>query len=683
MKIINKFFASKFAKWFKKIWTSGWKYLDRALYRGTYRQFMLLFILLFVVSLVFFCIGNSIGIGELRIVELILDPGSFTGSDEEKVPENRKRISILFQLFVTLFGAVTFTCLLINTIGNWLERRIERYRNGGIAYDVDDHILIIGGGCKVVSLIKTLLDDVENAKRDIVILTSIDAEEVRARVFSEIPKNKKRNIYVYYGSRVRAETLNKLDAYQTRAIYILGEDDEPAHDSLNMKCYELLRDDVCKQTQQTIDCYLVLDRLTSTQLFFYKSKYDKSKLHLTVVNSLENAAQQLLVSRYYRDGKYYPSLDRGGIGKESNMSVHLIVVSMSQMGYMIAITAAHICHFPNFRKRGIRTKITFIQNDIKQEMDFFLGRYHELMNLSYWKYINSKDSSLDKENFPDEEYVDLTNDSKGFLDIEWEFVDGGIEECGVRNYIEKCASCEGKSEYLTIAFCHEEPETNTAAALFLPEIISENQIPIFVYQPGGDQMIRAVTDTPRYKNIYPFGMKSDCWDIQYKERILQARRIKYLYNLADKGEDFYIMPSDIELIKPWFEFQYAFQQSNIYASNSIAFKLRSIANDGSRALTEEEIDSLSETEHNRWNVERLLIGFKPYKIKERKAFVGALTSGNPITVKTMKEKLTEAKNNWFMHKDIAPYDELLDSSKKYDKFIVKNIIEVIKDGSTE
>ena len=49
----------------------------------------------------------------------------------------------------------------------------------------------------------------------------------------------------------------------------------------------------------------------------------------------------------------------------------------------------------------------------------------------------------------------------------------------------------------------------------------------------------------------------------------------------------------------------------------------------------------------------------------------------------MKEKLTEAKNNWFMHKDIAPYDELLDSSKKYDKFIVKNIIEVIKDGSTE
>lgn len=90
MKIINKFFASKFAKWFKKIWTSGWKYLDRALYRGTYRQFMLLFILLFVVSLVFFCIGNSIGIGELRIVELILDPGSFTGSDEEKFQKTER-----------------------------------------------------------------------------------------------------------------------------------------------------------------------------------------------------------------------------------------------------------------------------------------------------------------------------------------------------------------------------------------------------------------------------------------------------------------------------------------------------------------------------------------------------------------------------------------------------------------
>lgn len=51
------------------------------------------------------------------------------------------------------------------------------------------------------------------------------------------------------------------------------------------------------------------------------------------------------------------------------------MVGMSQMGYSIATTAAHVCYFPNYRKKGIRTKITFIQSDIRQEMDFLTGQY--------------------------------------------------------------------------------------------------------------------------------------------------------------------------------------------------------------------------------------------------------------------------------------------------------------------
>ena len=106
-------------------------------------------------------------------------------------------------------------------------------------------------------------------------------------------------------------------------------------------------------------------------------------LRLTVINSLENTAQRVLISRFYREGEFYPALDRNGIHVSDDKFVHFIIVGMSPIGYAMAVTAAHVCHFPNFHSRGLRTKITFIQTGIRQEMNFFLGRYDSLMKLSY------------------------------------------------------------------------------------------------------------------------------------------------------------------------------------------------------------------------------------------------------------------------------------------------------------
>lgn len=659
----------RIVKFFKKTWAVLCKKFDKAFYKGGWRQFLWLFVILFVFVLLGLWMAASYNVNCWRVIELMLDPGSFCDSFKNGG-------SVWFQLIVTLVGAVVFTSLLINAIGNFIDRRVDRYRNGGIAYDVDDHILILGSGSMAVNLIKTLLQDERNVKRDIVIMTSNDAEELRAYVLSEIPKEKSKNIYVYYGSRVRKETLNKLDAFQTTAIYIIGEDNEPAHDSVNMKCYEILKN-VCSCSEKVIKCYLVLEHMTSMQLFYYKQdSASTDKLHLTVINSLENIAQRVLVSRYYKEGVKYPALDRDGIGVNDDKYVHLVIVGMSQMGYAMAVTAAHVCHFPNFVSKGKRTKITFVQSDIRQEMDFFIGRYNDLMKLSYWKYVNFDSPELCMESAPDKEYVDTSVDSKGFLDIEWEFIDGGIETENVRTYIKQCVTDSDESELLTIALCNEEAETNASSALFLPDTVYENHIPVFVYQPGGDQMIKIIRDSSLYMDIYPFGMKSDSMDKQYLDRVKRARRIKYLYDMEDK----YIkMPSDDELQEKWFCTQYAFQQSNTYAANSIPFKMRSIGNYTRRKLTNDEIDILSVVEHNRWNVERLLMGFKPYSVKDRKFFISVLTSDDEVKKKELSDKLKKKKVECFKHKDIAPYDELLPDSKAYDKLIVRNIIDVLGD----
>ncbi len=203
----------------KIIWTFLQKHFDKALYRGGWMQFFWLTVFVAFWGALGVWASSRFDVDGWRVIELLLDPGSFCDSDEETCG----KANIYFQLIITLLGAVFFTSLLIGSVGNFLERRIDRYRNGGVAYEVDDHILIIGVGSMLVNLIKSLLEDEANTRRDIVILTSKDAEEVRGHVFSELPQKYTRNIYMYYGSRVRKDTLNKLDAYQTKAIYILGK----------------------------------------------------------------------------------------------------------------------------------------------------------------------------------------------------------------------------------------------------------------------------------------------------------------------------------------------------------------------------------------------------------------------------------------------------------------------------
>ena len=300
-----------------------------------------------------------------------------------------------------------------------------------------------------------------------------------------------------------------------------------------------------------------------------------------------------------------------------------------------------------------------------------------MLDLSYSRYVNISNPDQNKEYFPIKEYLPENCDRKGFLDVEWEFIDGGTECDEVREYIASCAEQDGTSEYTTLVLCENGYDDDISASLSLPRRIYEKGIPVFVYQPGSGELLRSAKQTDRYANLYPFGTKPDCYDFQYRYRLQCARRIAYLYDLANAGEKFIEMPSHEELKDRWFKLQYAFQQSNLYSANSVQMKLRSISPAGD-SLTEEQVEILSETEHNRWNMERLLVGFSGYRYDERIAFKRILESSDTAARNRCKAKLDEMKKKRFMHKDIAPYDELSDSTKEYDRIIVRNIPKVLK-----
>jgi hypothetical protein len=79
------------------------------------------------------------------------------------------------------------------------------------------------------------------------------------------------------------------------------------------------------------------------------------------------------------------------------------------------------------------------------------------------------------------------------------------------------------------------------------------------------------------------------------------------------------------------------------------------------------VDILSEVEHNRWDVERLILG------------VSALTQEQQVQAAADPQMYkTHWKTDLHMNKNIIPYDELDEGMKEYDKVIVRNMIDVVK-----
>jgi hypothetical protein len=74
---------------------------------------------------------------DMRILELLLDPGSFVLQDGD--PLGYERLPLLA---LTFLGAIFFTGGLISVVSNILTGRIARFRQGEIRYRFDGHIVL-------------------------------------------------------------------------------------------------------------------------------------------------------------------------------------------------------------------------------------------------------------------------------------------------------------------------------------------------------------------------------------------------------------------------------------------------------------------------------------------------------------------------------------------------------------
>lgn len=248
---------------------------------------------------------------------------------------------------------------------------------------------------------------------------------------------------------------------------------------------------------------------------------------------------------------------------------------------------------------------------------------------------------------------------------------------------------DDKNQILTIAVCFQQSSQNIATALYMPDKIYENEIMLLVKQNTSGELLNLVRIDPsaadqrtgeyvKYRNIRPFGMRNDGYEV---EETLEkwAKRLNYLYAYYYDNN---IIPPEYPQNKVdelWDGLSVSDKWSSIYNVLTIPSKLRSVGinykNDVRRSLTANEIDMLSRLEHNRWNVDRLLSGYRPTNEEE------SANVFDDIENKRGK-KVKKYYKNRGIHYDIRPFEDLRNDDsglnvRRFDVGVIEGIFDIM------
>lgn len=440
-------------------------------------------------------------------------------------------------------------------------------------------------------------------------------------------------------------------------------------------------------------------------------------------------AKQVFVKQYHTDkdrpGKIipYPSVygkghtanDTRALTSDDDRYVHLVFVGTTNFAVAFAMEAAHVLHFPNGDKK--KTRITFIDRNADVEKDEFIVRNRHFFEVQSYLYCDLSENG-DYKPAPDNKNLYFTEENgykatdTNFLDVEFEFIKGDVFSKNVQDVICKWAKEQGQKQYLSIFLAIANQRENFVLGMNMPDAVYDNEVPIFIRQDRSDNFVSNLRDADehvrtdakkntywyledgklvskelggRYSNIYPFGMNETAYCAD--ERSLRnAKLINYLYSTMPSGYQFQSFlalsaMSDEQIWKEandyWKGLTVALKWSNLYNAYTISIKLnilralRGLDSDDisqdTRPLSSDEIEILARVEHNRWNVEKLLMGFRKAHRNEDKYEKDDET----------KSKLAQNKRR-FIHHDIRPFDDLKDGIDDLDREFSKYIPWIIK-----
>ncbi len=336
-----------------------------------------------------------------------------------------------------------------------------------------------------------------------------------------------------------------------------------------------------------------------------------------------------------------------GISKDSDKHIHAYILGVDSLSLSIAKQLALLCHFPNFDDRTgeNRTIITIVgAGSAVDAMSQFRAMTANLLDYALWRCV---------ENGVEVAKCERTH---SFIDLEFEFV-----KADVANILElKNTDCNSVSSIFFSSNIHIWSEVE--------------QVFDVVYQYNSEEItIDNSIDISRAMLVNTMYSRCDGIETIHKADTFNAECYsEYLDNTCryvrtTKIKEYWdgIATNELKL-------------SNVFCADTFRIKLRSIGTkpeDDIKTISShigKNLRALSYLEHARWNVEKLILGYRPYNAKEWYEYVFKSQDEKKAYVKKLKDRK--------IHLNLCPIGELLKidpGNFKYDCLLCLSIPHII------
>lgn len=630
---------------------------------------------------------------------LLIDGNAFNGFYGDA---HVSRVAVFLAGLIYVTGAIIFTGMIISVMTNMIERRVEDHQKGHIHYLLSGHYVIMGYDDMVPSFITHIFEKDKQAY--ILILTAKEVTSIREMLLKSFTEKQMERVIINYGHRISTEAYKEIRLQTAEEVFVVGNHKNAAHDAINVECVDC----ICRYLKgmdmkpSRITCaFKDLDTYAAFKTSEIFKKVKELDIEFVPYNFYSGWAKQVFVKRQYKDFDNpgiepykYPLVYGKGIKPDDDKFVHLVFVGTTNFAVAFAMEAAHVLHFPNFATKGVRTRITFIDVNANKEKDEFITRNRHFFEVQSYRYQDlSETAKTESVIIQPPSY--FSGEDADFLDVEFEFIKGDVFSNRVQKLISQWAE-DSANQCLSIFLALADQRQNFVMGMNMPDEVYANEVPVFIRQNRSDNFITNLRNgvsasnkyddedkkliysivnkngelesrgrSARYAHIYPFGMNETAFCAD-NHSLKRAKLINYLYETANY-ETYKFQPILVldaipeekiwnEADSYWKKLSVALKWSNLYNSYTMRTKQRTLRamrgldiDDESRdydSLSDYEVELLAIVEHNRWNVEKLLMGFRKPRKEEDK-----------YTYPEFAGKLKKNKD-LFIHHDIRPFDQL-------------------------
>lgn len=473
------------------------------------------------------------------------------------------RVPLTLQLARLLAPAVLgFTA--VTAVLTLFGEKIESLRLRGAR----GHIVVCGLGRKGMQLVKEYRD-----RKERVVAVEADAEN------DNVESARSLGATVAVGNAAEESLLTQIGVHRARAMYTVCGD-QGSNIEIAVRARQLVGR---TRRPRRVRCHVhltdpALCHLLSTHRVFSDRN---DMLDMSILNTNDIAAR-LLFQEHPLDFRPLKDQDR----------VHLIVAGFGGMGESVTLQAARIGHFAGHR----RVRITVLDREANGKGRLFLDRYPSFR-----------------------ETADID-----FLEMDF----------GSADFRDAIARAAGENDVLlSAAICVND---NTAAldyALALYPLVETRNIPIHVRLDTATGLAWLLQDGPEATEIaqqlHPFGQLSRTCSPSVIERGDLDRLARRIHRNHVTSRLAQAHSPDDPSLKPWDDLDPSLRDSNRHQADHIPVKLRAVGcrleptNSDRPSVTEfeeSEVPVLAAVEHDRWNAERFLDGwrFGPEKNIEQK-----------------------------------------------------------------